>query len=441
MKDAHVLIVEDSPTQAESLRYTLEQHGYPVSVARSGEDALACLSRSRPALVITDIVMPGMDGYELCGRVKADDRLKDIPVILLTSLSDARDVIRGLEAGANSFITKPYKEPHLLSRIRHVLLNREIGAHGRGRNEDIEILFGGRKYRVHSDRLQILELLLSTFESAVQKSQELEQANRDLVDAQMALKTANEALEERVKARTQDLLRSNAELEQIAYVSAHDLQEPLRMVSSYVQLLARRYKDRLDADAHTFIDYAVEGATRMQRLVNDLLSFTSVNMHGRASETVDCEAVFAEAVACLQPAIEGSRATVTHSPLPAVTADRAQLTQVFQRLIGNAVKFHSEEPPRIHVSAEEQGDTWVFSVRDNGIGIDPQYADRIFVMFQRLHRREEYPGNGIGLALCKKIVERHGGRIWMTSEPGMGATFHFTTPNPLTPFPAREGGR
>jgi PAS domain S-box-containing protein len=244
--------------------------------------------------------------------------------------------------------------------------------------------------------------------------------------------TEQRAVEERLRRTADELQRSNAELEQFAYVASHDLQEPLRMVASYTQLLARRYRGRLDDDADEFIAYAVDGAQRMQQLIQDLLAYSRVGTRGRAFAPVDCAAVVDRAVGDLGGAVAESGAVVTRDDLPSVLADPTQLRQLFQNLIGNALKYRGAAPPRVHVSAAREaaraGEAWHFAVRDNGIGIAPAYAERIFAVFQRLHTQAEYPGTGIGLAICRKIVERHGGRIWVASTPGAGATFHFTLP-------------
>jgi signal transduction histidine kinase len=222
------------------------------------------------------------------------------------------------------------------------------------------------------------------------------------------------------------LRRSNKELEQFAYVASHDLQEPLRMVSSYVQLLAERYKDQLDEKAQKFIHYAVDGAVRMQALIQDLLSFSRVSTRGLDFARIDCNILLADALANLETSISVSGAVITSDQLPVVYGDRIQIVQVFQNLISNSIKFCTNKPPKIHVSADFRDGCWLFSVRDNGIGIDAKYAEKIFIIFQRLHTREEYPGTGIGLALCKRIIERHGGEIHFESEVGKGTTFYFT---------------
>jgi signal transduction histidine kinase len=246
----------------------------------------------------------------------------------------------------------------------------------------------------------------------------------------LAARTAErQRAEEALKHHAQELVRSNDELEQFAYVASHDLQEPLRIVKSYLQLLVKRYAGQLDHDAGQFITYAVDGATRMQQLINDLLAYSRVGTRGSAFAATDAEAVLGEALGDLKMAMGECGAVVTHTPLPTVWADRSQLRQLFQNLIGNAIKFRNSARPQVHVSAERCAEGWAFTFRDNGIGIAPEYADRIFEIFQRLHARSEYPGTGIGLAICKKIVERHGGRIWVESQPGQGATFRFTVPD------------
>jgi light-regulated signal transduction histidine kinase (bacteriophytochrome) len=240
--------------------------------------------------------------------------------------------------------------------------------------------------------------------------------------------TERKRAQEKLSQTMAELARSNAELEQFAYMTSHDLQEPLRMVSSFVQLLAKRYKGRLDQDADDFINYAVDGVKRMQSLINDLLAYSRVGSRGKEFKPVSSDVALDHALSNLQAAIEQSGAVVTRDPLPVVTGDNSQLVQLFQNLIGNAIKFNRNGAPRIHVSADQQGSEWVFSVRDNGIGIEPEYFGRIFLIFQRLHDRKQYPGTGIGLAICKKVVERHGGEIWADSELGTGATFYFTLP-------------
>jgi len=241
--------------------------------------------------------------------------------------------------------------------------------------------------------------------------------------------TERKKAEEHLVKMVGELRRSNEELQQFAYVASHDLQEPLRMVASYTQLLAKRYKGRLDSEADEFIAYAVDGSNRMQALIHDLLAYSRAGTNGKAYQAISSEKALLEALSNLRVSIQESGAVVTHDSLPAITTDDAQLVQVFQNLVGNAIKYRRAEVPRVHVSAAKNGgQEWNFSVQDNGLGIDPQYFDRIFVLFQRLHGREEFKGTGIGLAICKKIVERLGGRIWVESQPEKGSTFYFALP-------------
>jgi light-regulated signal transduction histidine kinase (bacteriophytochrome) len=242
--------------------------------------------------------------------------------------------------------------------------------------------------------------------------------------AEEGLAQANAELE----LRAEELERSNMDLQQFAYAASHDLSEPLRMVSSYVQLLAKRYGDKLGSDAEEFIGFALDGVVRMQALIDGLLMYSRAGTSDYAVDPVDCNEILDATLLMLKTAIEEKEAEVVVSPLPTVPGDANQLAQLFQNLIGNAIKFVADGPPRIEVTAEEDGAEWHFRVSDNGIGIDPAHVERIFDVFKRLHGRGEYPGSGIGLAICKRIVERHGGRIWVESEPGAGSTFNFTIP-------------
>ena len=263
--------------------------------------------------------------------------------------------------------------------------------------------------------------------------------------------TARKSAEDALAQSARDLARSNRELEQFAYVASHDLQEPLRMIASYLQLLELRYKEKLDTDGREFLGFAVDGAKRLQNLIQDLLLYSRVGRDGDKFAWTDCEEILARALGNLKFALDESRARITHGPMPRIMGDATELAQLFQNLVGNAIKFRGEAPPEIHIAAElrkippstqmEQAgsspakgprEEWAFAVSDNGIGIEPEYFERIFVIFQRLHTREEFPGTGIGLALCKRIVERHGGRIWVESQQGKGSTFQFTIPQPET---------
>ena len=405
-----ILTAEDSPTQALQLGRILEKHGMRVTSARNGREALEMLEKHAPTLVITDIQMPEMDGYELCRRIKAHARLLEVPVILLTSLSDVRDIVRGLQCGADNFVVKPYEEELLLSRIRDVLENQKLadrGAHEKG----IDLCFGGERMLLSSRPAQMIGLLVSTYQIAVEKN--------------LALHRANAAMEE--KAR--ELSRSNAELARFGHIISHDLKEPLRTISSFLQLLERRCRTVLDATAAGYITMVIDGASRMRNLIDALLEYSQVGRREPRFVPCDCQAILSLALRNLQVAIEESGAEVTHDPMPTVSGDEVLLGQLLQNLIGNALKFRKPGvPPRVHIGLRREGATWQFSVKDEGIGIAPEHFERVFEIFQRLHAAKEYPGTGMGLAICKKIVELHGGRISLQSQPGAGTSFFFSIP-------------
>lgn len=320
---------------------------------------------------------------------------------------------------------KGYRETEIIGRHFSIFYTREDAEGGKpernlaiavaeGRYEEEGWRIGKNQHRFMAD------IIITALFDAAGNLRGFAKVTRDVTE----LKKAEEA----IKHYMEELERSNGELQQFAYVASHDLQEPLRMVSSYTQLLAQRYQGQLDDKANKYIEYAVDGANRMQQLINDLLFYSRINTRGTTPGQTDSHAVLGEALRNLSAAIEEGRALIANDDLPIVCADPSQLAQLFQNLIGNAIKFRGADLPRILVSARDLGQEWCFSVKDNGIGIDPQFAEKVFTIFQRLHTRQEYPGTGIGLAVCKRIVTRHGGRIWFESEPGQGCTFYFTLP-------------
>jgi signal transduction histidine kinase len=262
----------------------------------------------------------------------------------------------------------------------------------------------------------------------IQTQDEIGELARSFQAMARDLSSLYSSLEQKVKERTAELARSNADLEQFAYVASHDLQEPLRTISGFAALLARRYQGKLDAKADEFIRHLMEGAARMQDLVRALLAYSRVGAKDVPFRAVDCGALIKEVLGSLGASIDEIGASITVDPLPVVMGEKIQLVQLIQNLIGNAIKFRGSEPVRIHLSAEETEGVWQFALADNGIGMEPRHTDRIFMIFQRLHTREEYAGTGLGLAICKKVVERHGGRIWVHSQPGRGSTFYWTIP-------------
>lgn len=681
-----ILVVDDTPTNLEVLFNFLGNSGFRVLIAEDGESAIQKANYASPDLILLDILMPGLDGFETCRRLKTDARTQNIPIIFLTALTETVDKVKGFSLGAVDFITKPLQYEEILARVethlrlqkltkqlqtQNVRLEQEIQERQRIEQERLALLERERSARAEAEAARnqattILESITDAFfaldhewrftylnrqaerllqttrasligksiweefpqsidlafyqeyhkavadqvsvtfeevypslhtwfevhaypskvglsvyfqditerkrsqealqrenqrwqlfaevslkirqslqiedilQTAVTEVQKILQADRVLIyrlwpngtgsgvaeavlpgfprvlgyhfpeevfpedyreryrqgrirnlvnveddeaiapclvefvqqfwvkaklvvpilakeelwglliahqctgprqwsqfETELLQQLANQIgialtqaqlLEQETRQR-QELSRSNTELQQFAYVASHDLQEPLRMVTSYLQLLERRYKGKLDADADDFIGYAVDGAARMRRLINDLLTYSRIGTRGQPFELTPAAKLVDQAIANLKIAIEESEATVRYPELPNILVDPTQFVQLFQNLISNAIKFRGDAPPVVQIQVDQQENAWRFAVQDNGIGIDPQYAERIFVIFQRLHSRAEYAGTGIGLAVCKKIVERHGGRIWVQSQLGQGATFYFTIPD------------
>lgn len=362
-----VLHVEDNEVDAELIAQALRKGGFSISVAvvQNETDFERQLRAHHPDVVLADYNLPQWKGMEALEVLRRE--AVDVPLILVSGALGDVTAVDCIKRGATDYVLKDGLA-RLPEAIRRALQEKRL------------------------------------------------------------LRLRRQA-EEDLARKNEELARSNSDLEQFAYVASHDLQEPLRMVAAYTQLLGERYRGKLDAEADKFIGYASEGAVRMQTLIQDLLAFSRVGRKGPDAGRVDCDAAMAEVMMSMGPAIQESGAVVTYAALPTVWAERSQMTQLFQNLVGNAIKFRGQQKPQISIQVEKAGKQWLFSVSDNGIGIAPEHAEHIFVVFQRLHARTEYPGNGIGLAICKKIVERNGGKIWVESQPGHGSVFKFTLPN------------
>jgi len=363
-----ILNVEDN----EAIRYArsriLQRAGFVVREATNGTAALDLVAIEHPAVVLLDVKLPDIDGFEVCRRLKCNPATASVMVLQVSAnLVEQVDKIRGLEGGADGYLTEPMTQDELVATVRSYV------------------------------RLHLAE-------------EKFAAANREL------------------RRQTEELRRSNEDLQQFAYAVSHDLQEPLRAVGVYSQLLIDHYQRENSEEVQDFVRYITDGVERMQILITDLLQYARVETQTKAAALTDCTQILERVLQDLQLSIEDANAHITHDPLPTVWADGRRLTQVFRNLLSNALKFHGAQPPRIHVSVIQKDGEWQFHIQDNGIGIDPKFAERIFLIFQRLHARQEYPGTGIGLALCKKIVEQHGGRIWVESRVGEGATFIFTLP-------------
>jgi len=361
-----VLLVEDSPADVELELLTLRKDGFDVSgdVAQTAEEFTARIRSAHYDLILADYNLPQWKGTEAVDILCRENL--DIPLILVTGYLGEEKAVDYIKQGATDCVLK--------------------------------------------DRLARLP---TSVRRALDEKQLRDQRRR---------------AEEELAQKVAELARSNAELEQFAYVASHDLQEPLRMIANYTQLLAERYRGKLDEQADKYIDYSVGGAMRMQALIQDLLKFSRVGRQEIERRSTDCRLVVEQALKNLQAAVQESSAVVKWNGLPVVMADPAQLAQVFQNLIANAIKFHGPDTPLIQIDSEKKDDEWVLTVSDNGIGIPAENWQDIFVIFRRLHTRTEYSGNGIGLSICKKIIERHGGKIWIEAQAKPGSCFKFTLP-------------
>lgn len=495
----HVLIVEDSITQARVHELNLSRYDFAVSKASTVSEAEDCLADNEIDVVLLDLNLPDSKGLDTFFHVHQAAR--GVPIVLVSSIADEAIAMEALQGGAQDYLIKGQAHDreikrclvHAVERSRVEKQLRESERRTRmvlenctdafiacdrngvirGWNPQAENMFGWKKdevvgktlsetiipdYLQETHKHDLATLASSDRGSLFRRRAELRLKHRNGAELPVELglfpiligddhdelcafvhditarkaiemrnKQLNEELEQRVAERTAELARSNAELQQFAKVASHDLQEPLRAVEGYVRLLTKRYKGKLDQDADEFIDFIMDGVDRMGKLIQAVLAHASIGPNDvKNVQQVDCKIVISEVLSNLKATIEESNAKVVIEKMPVVMANRSEMLQLFQNLLSNALKYKGDRPPEITVRAEQNVHEWVFSIQDNGIGIDPRYTEKIFDMFARLHGKTSYSGTGIGLAICKKIVETHGGRIWVQSEPGAGSIFFFS---------------
>ena len=414
-----ILIAEDSATQAEQLKYLLEQQGYVVTATLNGKQALEAARKRKPTLIISDIVMPEMDGYELCRAIKNDPDLKGVPVIILTTLSTIQDIATSLECGADNFLRKPYDEHALLARIDNILSNWELRK-GNKMRMGLEIYLGGKKHFITSEREQILDLLISSYEQAIQMNEELKLREQEV-------RTLNADLE----LHAFELEEANKELESFSYSVSHDLRAPLRAIEGFSRILEEDYGPGLDDEGRRLLQTVRSNSLRMAQLIADLLEFSRWGRHPLASRRIEMTLLAQEVFKEVQLAAPDSSPRISFGELPAAWGDASLIRQVWSNLLSNAVKYSgTRQNALIEVSGEAGDKEHTYSVKDNGAGFDMQYYNKLFGVFQRLHREDEFPGTGVGLAIVRRVVARHGGRVWAESKMNEGATFYFTLPSP-----------
>ena len=455
---AEILIAEDSQTQAEQLSHYLKMRGFSVTVARDGKQALAAALHSKPAMVITDVVMPEMDGYMLCKEVKSLPALRDVPVVLLTSLSGPQDIVRGLECGADSFIRKPYDDKYLVSRVEYILTNVELRKTER-LQVGVQLHFGGQSHFITAEKQQILDLLISTYEGAVQINEELETKQRELRQAKETLevrvaertaelaqtneqlqielaerkraeeqiKMLNEDLERRVVERTAQLAAANNELEAFSYSVSHDLRAPLRHINVFAGTLIEEHSSQLVPEAQQQLNRIQEGTRKMSRMIDDLLNLARLDRRSMTLQMTSLNPLVENVLRDLESETTNRNIDWRVGSLPSVHCDPGLIQQVFANLLSNAVKYtRHRDRAVIEIDQSTVEGQLVLFVRDNGAGFNPKYTDKLFGVFQRLHSDKEFEGTGVGLATVQRIVRKHGGRIWADAEINKGATFYFS---------------
>lgn len=385
-----ILIVDDNPNNLKVLYTYLKNADFEVLVAEDGKSGMEVVENSQPELVLLDVMMPGIDGFEVCRRLKSNQATKGIPVIFLTALSETVNKVIGFEVGGVDYITQPIENEEVVARVKTHLAMRRMRLALQQQNASLE--------------------------------EEIER--RKKVESKLQL--SNDNLEETVADRTAELSSSNQDLEQFAYIASHDLRQPLRKIRMCTEYLSEDYAHCFDEQAESYMEYITKSVDRMYSLIDDLLTYSRIGKQEQPCVAVDLKTIVEECLEDLSLTIEEKQAKINYSNLPTVQGNISEMRQLFQNLIANALKFTRDLSPVIDITATSQEKSYLLTVKDNGIGIESQYSDKIFQMFQRLHHTSEYEGTGIGLAVCHKIVTRRGGKIWVESQLGKGSNFFFT---------------
>lgn len=408
--EGYIMVVEDSTIEATIVRALLNSHGFTVKVFADGNTAFEAAQMEPPILVVSDVLMPGIDGFEFCEKLKSNHLLQDIPVILLTSLQDPLDIIHGLRSGANNFITKPFESKYLLSRVNYLLANRELRSAG---NTDLvlEIMFKGNKYAINSERKQILDLLLSVYETSIEQ-------NKALLEAQKQLQEANS-----------QLANANRDLEAFSYTISHDLRTPLNHISVSAQLIKDRNELKFDEEDKSYLATILSTVRSMTAMIQDLLHFSRSGNLNASQQVVNLTEMTKQVGEWIRKEDPTRNVTIHVEDGMIVKGDSSLLMVVMKNLLGNSWKYTSRKPhAEISIGLELKEGIKTIYVRDNGAGFDPMRGWNLFTPFVRLHSQDEFPGTGVGLATVRRIIERHGGRIWADSTVDKGATFYFTLP-------------
>ncbi len=421
MKAERILIAEDSLTQLEQLKYILEKNDYEVATARNGQLAYQLILQQKPDLVITDIIMPEMGGYELCREIKNNDSLKDVPVMLLTSLSDPMEVIKGLIAGADNFLTKPYNEQFIISRIKYILINRELRKGDIDLNKGISVVFGDEKFIIHSDRHQIIDLLLSTYESAVNKNSELKESNKKLL-----------AMHAVISLKNSELVKLNQDKNKFLSIASHDLRNPIGNINSASNLLIEELSEKLNEEDTDLLKTIRNSSEYMLSLLNDLLDIAvietgqfNLNLEKQNLVELVSEVIKSNKLHASNKQIKLLFTTDLENAI--VNIDKLKIEQVLSNLISNALKF-SYPDTSVQINLVKKDSEIEISVKDEGQGIPAFDLENLFTPFAKISVKGTAGerNTGLGLSIAKNIIEKHQGRIWVESEVGKGSTFFFT---------------